>query len=639
MYQSNKLEVLGTDSYRPDGWLKDQLKLQLEGITLSLDEVWGSVSRFSDWRGGTDNGWERPPYWLDGLVPLAYLTGSEEGMEKAEAWMEWALNSQRENGDFGPAYRKTEFDESLFWPKMVMLKAMISYYEIKREARILDFMERYFAFCSRQLETYRMAEWAQAKGADLAYSICWLYEKTGREELLDTLHKVNAQTLPWSDYMEHFPFPRPTAFYFPWKLTDENVSRKHLYDVMRYHATHIVNVAMGLKQPIFRYKETGDPKYVDALASGMRDLAANHGQVTGVYSGDEHLSGLAPTQGTELCSVVEQMFSLQLIFAQTGDGAIMDLLERIAYNALPATISENFKAHQYDQQVNQVKVSEDERNWYNNGNRANLFGFEPNFGCCLANMHQGWPKFIKNAFFVAGDGITVGAYMPVDARIQLPQGVVRLHEETEYPFREEVRFTFGLDQEADFDFRLRTPGWCRDFKLYVNGEAVQCVKEAGYVILHRTFRDQDVVVLRLKMEVQTCKNWYHNGVTVERGPLIYVLNIAEKWKKLKHGLPEYPDYEIYPESDWNYALDLGESFQVIEGQHLACQAFSKKEAPVRIRAWGRRLENWKEEKNSAGDLPWSPVETVQEKEELELIPYGCSKLRIGLFPWCESRSK
>ena len=73
VYKSNKVTSLDIESIRPLGWLKDQLKLQLEGITLHLDENWGSVGPFSDWIGGSDNSWERPPYWLDGLVPLVYL--------------------------------------------------------------------------------------------------------------------------------------------------------------------------------------------------------------------------------------------------------------------------------------------------------------------------------------------------------------------------------------------------------------------------------------------------------------------------------------------------------------------------------------------------------------------------------------
>ena len=126
----------------------------MKGITGDLDENWGSVGAYADWIGGTDTSWERPPYWLDGLVPLSYLLHDEKGMEKAEKWVRWSLDSQRENGDFGPTYNRTDFDSTLFWPKFVMLKVMVSYYEVRPQQEILDFMTKYFRFCLRILDTY-----------------------------------------------------------------------------------------------------------------------------------------------------------------------------------------------------------------------------------------------------------------------------------------------------------------------------------------------------------------------------------------------------------------------------------------------------------------------------------------------------
>ena len=42
------------------------------GLTGHLDEFWPDVAR-SQWIGGNAEGWERGPYWLDGLIPLAVL--------------------------------------------------------------------------------------------------------------------------------------------------------------------------------------------------------------------------------------------------------------------------------------------------------------------------------------------------------------------------------------------------------------------------------------------------------------------------------------------------------------------------------------------------------------------------------------
>src|ERR1700677_4441717 len=60
-------------SIRPRGWLKDQLRIQANGLGGHLDETWADVGPNSGWLGGAGESWERGPYYLDALVPLAYL--------------------------------------------------------------------------------------------------------------------------------------------------------------------------------------------------------------------------------------------------------------------------------------------------------------------------------------------------------------------------------------------------------------------------------------------------------------------------------------------------------------------------------------------------------------------------------------
>jgi GDPmannose 4,6-dehydratase len=133
----------------------------------------------------------------------------------------------------------------------------------------------------------------------------------------------------------------------------------------------------------------------------------------------------------------------------------------VAYNALPATFSPDMWAHQYDQQVNQVQCTVNpDHLWTTNGPESNLYGLEPNFGCCTSNLHQGWPKFCAHLWMRApGEGIAAIAYAPGTARFQAHGVPVSVTLDTDYPFRESMKLTLKTDRPVKFPLLLRVPAW------------------------------------------------------------------------------------------------------------------------------------------------------------------------------------
>ena len=117
-------------SIRPEGWLKEMLTRQKNGLTGQMDKLYPLMGERNGWLGGDGDQWERAPYWIDGLLPLAYILNDKELKKKVQPWVEWALQSQREDGFFGPAkdypgedglQRDNSHD---WWPRMVMLKIL-----------------------------------------------------------------------------------------------------------------------------------------------------------------------------------------------------------------------------------------------------------------------------------------------------------------------------------------------------------------------------------------------------------------------------------------------------------------------------------------------------------------------------------
>ena len=632
---------LRANSIKPQGWLLEQLQIQADGLTGHLDEFWEDIGPNSGWLGGGGESWERGPYYLDGLLPLAYLLEDEKLIAKATKWVDWTLNSQDESGFFGPQANDD------WWPRMVMLKVLIQYYSFTEDPRVIPFMDKYFRLQLRVLPERPLTAWAVPRSGDNIYSVLWLYGKTQAAYLLKLVEILHQQCTDWTSFFSYLPYKSSIKEYIPWK-TLEDIGPDRIND-NNYRQTHTVNVAMGLKEPALYGMVSGDADHQNAPTSGIKQLMRFHGLAQGIWSGDEHLSGNNPAQGSELCSVVEYMFSLEVLTAIFGQVFFADQLEKVAYNALPATIAPDWRSHQYDQQANQIKCSEQPRPWYNNGEASNLFGLEPNFGCCTANMHQGWPKFVTHMWMKKGDDTLVAVtYGPNELTHEFEGGKkIRIIQDTDYPFSGVIEFHIETDQPVNFNLMLRIPAWAEGAAVQKNGAALPGLAAGEFLSIRDTWQDGDVVTIILPLEIRVAK-WFNQSAAVERGPLLFSLPIQEKWINLpKRSIDRdqqakqagFLDFAIHPQSDWNYALRLAEGNVVVpDVKELGAgtSPFDPHTPPVEITVEAKTLKSWTEYGGNTTLIPISPVDVDEEEITLiKLIPYGGTNLRIAQFPWFE----
>ena len=566
------LEKLNLPEIRPEGWLKRQLQIQMDGLSGRLYKIWDSVGSYSGWLGGTGENWERAPYYLDGLLPLSHYLNDKERWALCMRFVEWALASQNADGNFGP--RATLND---YWSRYVMLKVLIQFQEITDDERVVPFAGRYFEYVAKAMDKRPLTSWSRARVPDLLYSIKWTYERTGDEQLLALAKKIDTQSYDWNDFLSDMPFPRPTEYYVNWEQI-RRMSPAEYDKTFPYHGTHIVNVAMGLKHPALEYYMDGDEKYRAIVRRGIDELTHRHGVASGCINGDEHLAGNNPTQGAELCSVVEYMFSLQAMIEVFGEPYMGDLMERLAYNALPATITEDFMGHQYLQQANQVLVTDERRPWFNNESDANVFGLEPNFGCCTANMHQGWPKLVNALWYRQGEDALVSmVFAPSVVSTTVGGEIVSIRLETQYPFRDQLTYCFEKASPKRMTLRVRIPAWC-DSPEFDCGDASTSIRE-GMADITGYFRDGDEVRVKLPMNVKRT-HWYHDSIAIERGPLVFGLDIGERWEPIRE-TSGVKDYSVYPETHWNYAL-LSEGMIEAEEGEISATPFAKAHPPVKL---------------------------------------------------------
>jgi hypothetical protein len=611
------------------------LQIQADGISGHLDEFWPDV-RDSQWFGGDAEAWERAPYWLDGVIPLAYTLDDAALKAKVERYVDYIMAHQHEDGWLGPRTMVAASGRSAeprydLWGQILVTKVLMQYTEATNDERGTKALTRLLRGIDHTLDRTPLFNWGQFRWFEALPAIFWLYEKQGGIWLLDLATKLHAQGFDWGAF-----FSSPSG----WPAADPTPRGRWNY------MSHVVNNAMAPKAHGLWWRVTGEARDRAAVYDVLDKLHRHHGMVTGVFTGDECLVGKNPIHGTELCAVVELAYALEILVSITGDPAFADQLESVIFNALPATFSPDMESHQYDQQVNQVECSiRDDRIWSTNGPESNIFGVEPNYGCCTANLSQGWPKFAAHLWMRlsgengADDGLAVVAYAPSIAETTIHGVPVTAETDTQYPFRDEVRIRIDVESPVRFPLLLRVPGWSDAPTLNQADGSEVPLKPGSFHRIERTWDGETELLLRTPMPTRLWRG-FRNATAIQRGPLVYALKIGERWERVHEDEPyrELPhgDWEVYPTTPWNYALvpqgNPTELDVTFESHPVGDRPFSPEGAPVTAQVKARRLPGWTIKHGSADETPMSPVASEQPLETITLIPYGCTNLRITEFP-------
>lgn len=631
--QCGRLIKLPIGSIKPRGWILRRLQLQRDGLNGHLGEISPWLDKNGNqWLSNSgDHGWEEVPYWLRGYCANAYILDDKAMEQEAQTWIEAALRNQRADGFIGP--QNSDNGKPEVWAQMIMLWVLQTYYEHSGDERVLAAMKRYFQWEMRLRDSsFLKSYWEHQRGGDNEWSVMWYYNQTGDASVLPLIAKIHYNTANWT---------QPTT-------------------LPNWHG---VNVAQGIREPATYFLYAADSSLIADSYRDHRLMRQLYGQVPGgMYGADENARKgyVDPRQGAELCAMVEQMASDEIMLAITGDPFWAANCEDVALNTLPAAMMPDMRSLRYITSPN-MAVS-DGRNHAPSIDNAlpGMLSMTPFCSrCCQHNHGMGWPYYAQHLFMATNDnGLAAVMYGACSVTARVAYGkTVTIDEDTHYPFDETIRLTLHTDGSATFPLYLLIPHWANGASIAINGKKASTENAAGkYVVVNRTWKDGDKVTLRLPMTI-AMRTWQANkgSMSVNYGPLTLSLKIKEKYVKYAGNdstfmqgdshwredadVSKWPGYEIFAASPWNYSLAIGnDSLPLkLEINHGSWPAdddpFTQATVPLSATAYGQLMLSWGFDSTGMTDvLPPKDASLDSRVRKIELIPMGAARLRISAFP-------
>ena len=620
------LKLLPPSAIRPQGWLRDWARTMADGGTGHLDEYdltgGDRPSQFRDCPFATDQkvhtlDLERVAYWVEGMHRLGESLEDQALIDKADASLRGMMRLEpTDNLATGVLHSPT-------------MRAVNTYLDETGDPKALAFLDtlytEHFPDTAEGIRGLAQGGWWRRTYSH-TNEILRAYEHGGDPELLDigrTVYTAMGEKL------------------YQTQLTPD-------------HAVAYTEALKVLPGVMPWLEEASERERVRGWIGDIYDwLEVQHMQPFGIPSGDESMKGRDADRGSETCVVAEYLWSTAQAARATGERRYGDLIERGFFNAGPVTMSRDGKRLIYFQHANRVPLRGLLGVPYHG---ANLYADQSWTSCCTGNVHRVLPSFLGTMWMRSADGgLAAVLHGPssVTWRVGDDQTPVTITSDTLYPFRDTITFRIEPERAAAFPLHLRLPAWCRSPTLKVNGEPVEidAGEESGgglegFATIRRPWKAGDVVELTLPraVRVEAIEQPREKGAAkfigecVTYGPLLFALPVDE--------VDENTPVEG---AEFRYALpaDLDASqIEVTQRPMPERWTWHWKDSPLvmRVRAvpieWEPEVERTRQKEGSIGVTEWpSPgrvaVARGVAEREVELVPYGTTRMRIATFPVAE----
>jgi hypothetical protein len=619
---------------QPAGWLCDWAESAAEGITGHLDEyhavfgdAWKGIPVKAPNAAPDGTGWplEQCSYWLDGLVRLGYVLHDETLIRKARARLDLVVDGVNRGGTSFIYWRTNPPAGFNSWAHSHMGRALVAYYEATGDQRILQALDKAYRDYPVPMGTLELTD-VNVSGLCNLDALLETYSFTNDQRLLERATSAMRR-------------PEVQASIDDWKAG-------------RFNPCHAVCVYEIIRLPALMYPWTGKTEYLQASRNAFQWLAQEHMLPYGVTSGGEFLSGVGAFRLTETCDVSASLWSSLWMYRITGEGSWGDDLEREFFNAAPAPIARDFQTMCYYQSPNRLQPET-----LPNGHplcpgvgclRFTRLGY-PGVLCCVGNMNRIIPNYIIHMWMATPDeGLAATLYGPcVVNALAGPRVPVELDCQTSYPFEDTIQVRVKPERPAAFPLYFRVPGWCGSPQVTVNGGRFRGGPDKqGFVRIQREWKPGDIVKLKFPMSVHVTRGYeteYPNPA-VNKNYFGYEPALVFQARRLPYEsicygpllfalpLPDVDPNTLSPDARWQFALDNNPAKKgrdIAVGHNPMPSKWNwPLAAPLTLKVPAKEFA-WNPTEAQA--LPGGPVEGYNG-ETINLVPYGCTKFHVSMFP-------
>ena len=610
-----RMEMLRPGEVKPCGWLRDWCVTARNGYVSRMDEIDPAFPRawnrdfhprgkYLDWSDPNKGAWctEGGAYWFEGLVRLAWELDDAELKAYATKRLEPLLECMNPNAialvywmDRRDLAQMAEIEKAnhgfIVGASGRTTRALLAYYEATGDERAL----RALTWCLDDPRFYFFGN-----PVTLPAAACDTWRYSGDAKLAAALDGFFAAK-PYPDRWPAMRYGLPVC-HDALRMRERRDGVDRTWDWRLQHGVlcyeSMLSWAKGTAW-------TGNGAYL-ANVRGWLDLHARAcRQPHGVIVADEQFGWAGPNRGTETCVVAGDILLYATLAGITGEGCFADHVERSFFNAGAACVSRDFMRHVYFQSPNRTKGI----GHFHAGpaGKGGLYTTKHWPLCCTAALARILPGFVQWMWMKpAAGGLAATLYAPNTLETDVDGTTVRIETQTDYPFNETLEMAIATSRAAKFPLRLRIPEWCVNPLVAVNGARVDwTVGDDGFAVLDREWKSGDRVALRFPMvaQAETMRDFNDGGkpyCSISYGPLLFARGI--------------------PEKDENTPM-LGartEGWRLDSSRVLADVAVVREAMPAKW-DWPLAAPLRLTIKDSSG-------------EPLDLVPYGCAKLRVAMFP-------